>query len=334
MNRRLKSSHEWLRIATFVAILLLAALLVAEGQEAGKAARIGVLHSIPPDTAFQAFRKGLQELGYVEGRNVQLEYRWPKGGLEDIPALAAQVVQSKVDVILVISSGVARAAKRATDTVPIVFCAVGEDPVQRGWISSFARPGGNATGTVTLAVELEAKRLELLKEAVPGLSRAAVLWNPSAPVHQDAMRDVDAAARRLNVRVIPVEWKGPGDIDRAFQLASRERADGVLVLTSPEIMLAREKIAQVALKHRLPTAGMEMGFAEAGNLLQYGPDRAESCRRAASYVDRIVKGAKPADLPIEQATKFELIVNLKTAKRLGLMISPSVLGRADQVIIE
>jgi putative ABC transport system substrate-binding protein len=309
---------------------VLAVPLGTGGQEAGRIPRIGVLHTLPPEisSAFEAFRKGLAGLGYVEGRHIHVEYRWSK----DLTALAAHLVQSRFDVIVPISSGAARAAKRATDTVPIVFCAVGEDPVRRGWISSLARPGGNATGTVTLAADLEAKRLALLKEAIPDLSRAVVLWNPSEPVHQSAMQDVETAAGRLNIRVIRVEWRGPEDMEKAFQLASRERAEGVLALTSPAIMRAREHIARVALKHRLPTAGMEAGFANAGNLLEYGPDRAESCRRAAYYVHRILKGAKPADLPVEQATKFELIINRKTAKALGLTIPPSLLARADQVI--
>ena len=198
--------------------------------------------------------------------------------------------------------------------------------------STLARPGGNVTGTVTLAVELESKRLELLKEAVPGLSRAAVLWSPGSLTHQSSMPDVEAAARRLHIGLIPVEWKGPGDIEKAFQLVSRQRTGGVLALTSPEIWLAREQIARLGLNYRLPTAGMEPNFAEAGNLMQYGPDRAESCSRAAHHVDRILKGAKPADLPIEQATKFELVINLKTAKALGLTIPQSILTRADEII--
>jgi putative ABC transport system substrate-binding protein len=311
---------------------VLTAPFAAEGQQAARVPRIGVLHSIPAPATYEAFRKGLQELGYMEGQQVHLEYRWAEGGPESLPALAAKLVQDRFNLILAISSGAAGAAKRATDSIPIVFCAVGEDPVRGGLVSSLARPGGNATGTVTLIVELEAKRLELLKEAVPGLSRAGVLWNPSSSSHQRALPDVEAAARRLNVRAIRVEWKGPEDFEKAYQLASREGAGAVLALTSPDIMLARAHIAQIALKHRLPTAGMEAGFAEAGNLMQYGPDRTESCRRAAHYVDRILKGARPADLPIEQATKFELVINLKTAKALGLTISPSLLARADQVI--
>jgi putative ABC transport system substrate-binding protein len=312
----------------------LAAPLAAEAQQAGKVSRIGVLGTSPPAAAvnFQAFRKGLQELGYMEGQHVHLDYRWPEGERESYPALAAQLVQGRFDVILTISAGAARAAKRATDTVPIVFCSVGDDPVQLGMVASLARPGGNATGTVTLSRELEAKRLELLKEAVPGLSRAAVLWNSSNPLHPRMLQDVEEAARRLNVRVIPVEWKGPGEIEKAFHLARRERVGGVLALPDPETWRAREQIARVALEHRLPTAGIEPGFAAAGNLVQYGPDLSESCHRAAFYVDRILKGAKPADLPVEQPTKFELVINLKTAKALGLTIPASFLQRADQVI--
>jgi putative ABC transport system substrate-binding protein len=317
---------------TAVAILLfLVASVDAGAQEARRIPRIGILHTIPPPATFQAFKKGLQELGYAEGQSIHLEYRWPDDGLEGLPTLAARMGESKFDVIVAISSGAASAATQAAGPIPVVFCAVGEDPVRGGMVSSLARPGGNSTGTVTLIVELEAKRLELLKEAVPGLSRVAVLWNPSG-LHQRTLPDVEAAARRLNIRVIPVEWKGPGDSEPAFQLASKQRAGGVLALTSPQIMLAGEQIATVALKYRLPTAGMEAGFAEAGNLLQYGPDRTESCRRAAYYVDRILKGAKPADLPVEQATKFELIVNLKTAKALRLTIPSSVRARADRLI--
>jgi putative tryptophan/tyrosine transport system substrate-binding protein len=268
----------------------------------------------------------------MEGQHVHLDYRWPEGERESYLALAAQLVQGRFDVILTISAGAARAAKRATDSFPIVFCSMGEDPVQLGMVASLARPGGNATGIVILSRELEAKRLELLKEAVPGLSRAAVFWNSSIPLHPRMLQEVEEAARRLNVRVIPVEWKRPADIAKAFQLARHERVGGVLALAGPETWRAREQIARVALEHRLPTVGIEPGFAAAGNLVQYGPDFPESCRRAAFYVDRILKGAKPTDLPVEQPTKFELVINLKTAKALGLTIPQSLLQRADHVI--
>ena len=313
---------------------LFAAPPAAEAQEPGKVPRIGVLGTNPPgaSNSFPAFRKALQELGYVEGQNVRLEYRWPESGREGYPALAAQLVQNRVDVILTISSAPALAAKRATDTLPIVFCTLGDDPVRLGLVASLARPGGNATGTVVLSQELEAKRLELLKEAVPGLSRAAAMWKANNPAHPRTLQDLQEAGRHLSVRVIPVEWTGPGDIEKVFQLARREQAGGVLALPSPDTWRAREEIARVALKHRLPAVGSEPGFAAVGNLVQYGPDLPESCRRAAGYVDRILKGAKPGDLPVEQPTKFDLLINLKTAKALGLTIPPSLLARADQVI--
>ena len=313
---------------------LLAAPLVGEAQQKSKASRIGVLGTSPPAAAvsFQAFRNGLQELGYVEGQQILLDYRWPEGERQGYSALAAQLVQGRFDVILTISAGAARAAKQATNTVPIVFCSMGDDPIQLGMVASLARPGGNATGTVILSRELEAKRLELLKEAVPGLSRAAVLWNSRIPVNPRMLQEVEEAARRQNVRVIPVEWKVPGDLEKAFQLARHERVGGVLALPSPETWRAREEIAGVALKHRLPTVGMEPGFGAAGNLMQYGPDLSESCRRAASYVVRILKGAKPGDLPVERPTRFSLVINLKTAMALGLTIPPSLLARADEVI--
>jgi putative tryptophan/tyrosine transport system substrate-binding protein len=315
-------------------VSLAAAPLAGEAQQAQKVPRIGVLGTSPTGVGevFPAFRKGLQELGYVEGQHVHLDYRGPKGGPEGYPILAAQLVQSRSDVILAISGPAALAAKQATDTVPIVFCTMGDDPVRLGIVASLARPGGNATGTVILSRELEGKRLELLKEALPGLSRAAVLWKASVPTHPSMLQNIEEAARRLNIGVIPVEWKGPGDVEKAFQLARRERVGGVLALPSPETWRARTQIARVALEHRLPTVGSEPGFVAAGNLVQYGPDLSESCHRAAFYVDRILKGAKPADLPVEQPTRFSLAINMKTAKALGLTIPQSLLLRADEVI--
>jgi putative ABC transport system substrate-binding protein len=322
------------RRAFLGSLALLAAPLAAKAQQAGKVPRIGILGTIPPgaSVSFAAFQKGLQELGYVDGQHVHLDYRWPDSGAGGYPPRALQLVQSRVDVILTISVAPALAAKRVTDTLPIVFCALGDDPVRLGLVASLARPGGNVTGSVILSRELEAKRLELLKEAVPGLSRAAVLWRAGEPTHPAMLQDIQAAAGRIGIRVIPAEWNSHGDIEKAFQVARRERVDGVLALPSPETWRAREHIARVALKHRLPTVGMEPRFAEVGNLVQYGPDLSQSCRRAALYVDRILRGAKPGDLPVEQPTKFELVINLKTAKALGLTIPPSLLLRADQVI--
>ena len=315
-------------------VTLLAAPRAAAAQPGSKVPRIGILGIGPPGTSvsWQAFQKGLQDLGYVEGQHVNFDYRWPESGPEGYPPLALQMVRSRVDVILTISAAPALAAKRATDRLPIVFCALGDDPVRRGLVASLARPGGNATGTVILSRELEAKRLELLKEAVPGLSRAAVLWRAGNPTNSAMLQDIEEAARRLGIRVVPAHWKVPDDIEKAFQVARRERVEGLLALPSPETRRAREHIARLALKHRLPTVGSEPGFAEGGNLAQYGPDLSQSCRRAALYVDRILKGAKPADLPVEQPTKFELVINLKTAKALGLTIPSSLLQRADQVI--
>ena len=315
-------------------VALLTAPRAAAAQQESKVPRIGILGTGPPGTSvsLQAFQKGLQDLGYVEGHHVHLDYRWPASGPEGYPPLALQMVRSRLDMILTISVAPAIAAKRATDMLPIVFCALGDDPVRLGLVASLARPGGNATGTVVLSRELEAKRLELLKEAVPGLSRAAALWRASNPTNSAMLQDIEEAARRLGIRVIPRDWKALDDLERAFQAARRERVDGVLALPSPETWRARADIARLALKYRLPTVGMEPRFAEAGNLVQYGPDLSQSCRRAALYVDRILKGAKPADLPVEQPTKFELVINLKTAKALGLTIPPSLLQRADQVI--
>jgi putative ABC transport system substrate-binding protein len=317
-----------------VSVSFLVAPHAVEAQRPKKIPRIGVLGTTPPAAAvgLQALRKGLQELGYVEGRDVRVEYRWPQGERDSFPSLAAQMVKERFDAILTISADAARAAKRATDTTPIVFCSMGEDPVQLGLVATLAQPGGNATGTVILSRELEAKRLELLKEAVPGLSSAAVLWNSSIRTHPRMLQDVEEAARQLKVRVVPVEWKSPGDLEKAFQLARDERVGGVLALASFETWQAREQIARVATEHQLLTVGSEPGFAAAGNVVQYGPDLSESCRRAAFFVIRILKGAKPAELPVEQPTRFSLVINLKTAKALGLTFPTSLLLRADEVI--
>jgi putative ABC transport system substrate-binding protein len=316
--------------------VLLAAPLGVEAQQVGKVARIGFLAgnlaAIPH--LREAFRQGLRDLGYVEGRNVVIEDRDAKGKLERLPALAAELVALKVDVIVAGSTPHALAAKQATGTLPIVFAAA-DDAVGSGLVASLARPGGNVTGLSFLAPELVGKRLELLKQAVPGVTQVAVLWQPGGlgeRTEQDQLKEADVAARALGVRVQFVEARSPADIDRAFSDMTRARAGALTVLTGAMFFIERRRLADLAAKNRLPAVYPWRDGVDAGGLISYGPDLADLYRRAATYVDKMLKGAKPADLPVEQPTKFELVINLKTAKALGLTIPPSLLGRADEVI--
>jgi len=314
---------------------LLAAPLAAEAQQAAKIARIGYLalnRAAAPDV-LEAFLQGLRDLGYVEGRNVVIEYRDAEGKAERLPALAAELVALKVEVIVAPGTLAALAAKQATGTIPIVFPSVG-DPVTEGLVTSLARPGGNVTGLSNLTPELVGKGLELLKQAVPGVSRVAVLWQPggSERTEKDNLKAADVAARALAVRLQFVEARGPADFDRAFSDMTRARASALTVWPYAMFINERRRLVDLAAKHRLPTVYGVREFVVAGGLMSYGPARADLFRRAATYVDRILKGAKPADLPVEQPTKFELVINLKTAKALGLTIPQSVLGRADEVI--
>jgi putative ABC transport system substrate-binding protein len=319
----------------FIASLLtLLAPLVAQAQGSGRVPRVGILFTgaPPPESVrgVEAFRRGLRALGYVEGRNIALEYRWAAEGKPDqLPDLAADLVRLRVDVILAQTGSHTLAAKRATSTIPIVMGAV-SDPVGSGLVTSLARPGGNVTGSSLLAPQVAGKLLELLKEAVPEASRVAALVNPEGSVL--AQREVEAAAKVLGVQLQLLDVRDPKDLDRAFQAATAARAQAVITIPSPFFAAHRARVAELALKSRLPAVSFETGFADAGGLLSYGPNIPDSFRRAATYVDKILKGAKPADLPVEQPTKFELLVNLKTAKALGLTIPPSVLIRADQVI--
>jgi ABC-type uncharacterized transport system substrate-binding protein len=315
---------------------LLAVPLAAEAQQPAKIARIGYLASNLANNAHltEAFRQGLRDLGYVEGRNVVIEYRDAEGKFERLPALAAELVALKVDVILAGDTAQALAAKQATKTIPIVFAAAG-DAVTGGLISSLARPGGNVTGLSMLAPELVSKRLELLKQAVPRVSRVAVLWQPGAVperTEKDLLKEADVAARALGVRLQFVEVRGPDDFDRAFSEMTRARAGALALLPSSMVFSERRRLVDLAAKNRLPAVYGIRAFVDAGGLMAYGPNFADMYRRAATYVDKILKGAKPGDLPVEQPTKFELIINLKTAKALGLTIPQSVLGRADEVI--
>jgi putative ABC transport system substrate-binding protein len=316
---------------------LLAAPLVAEAQQAAKVARLGYLASnlAASPHLHEAFRQGLRDLGYFESRNVVFEYRDAEGKLERLRALAAELVALKVDVI-VAGGGTpaALAAKQETRTLPIVFTAAA-DPVTDGLVPSLARPGSNVTGLSLLIPDLVGKRLEQFKQAVPGISQVAVLWQPGGlgeRTESDMLKEAEAAARALGVRLQFVEARGPADFERAFSDMTRARADALTVLPSPTFLYERRRLVDLAAKNRLPTVFAFREYVDAGGLMSYGPDIADMYRRAATYVDKILKGAKPADLPVEQPTKFELVINLKTAKALGLTIPPSLLLRADEVI--
>ena len=304
-------------------------------------ARIGYLNPNPATAnplLFEGFRQGLRDLGYVEGRNLLIEVRSAEGNSERLQVLAAELVALKVDVIVTGGGTLAAlAAKRATGTLPIVFNSVG-DPVTSGLVGNLARPGGNVTGLSNLAPELVGKRLELLKQAVPAIRRVAVLWQPGGGggerTDKDMRKGADDAARALGVQLQFVEARDPADIDRAFSDMSRARAEALIVLPYIMFFYERKRLVDLAARDRLPTVYSFRGYVEvdAGGLMSYGPDLADMSRRAAAYVDKILKGTKPGDLPVEQPTKFELVINLRTAKQLGLTIPQSVLARADEVI--
>ena len=314
---------------------LLAAPLAAEGQRAGKVWRVGFLAFSPPDPSLDgAFRRGLHDLGYGEGRNIVIEYRHAGRRLERLPALAAELVALKVDVIVAASTPAALAAKRATTTIPIVFPAAA-DAVGSGLVSSLARPGGNLTGSSFFGPELAGKSLEVLKEAIPGISRVAVLWQPGAHgerAQRDMSHEIELAARALAVQLQFVAVRDKDDLDRAFAEVGRTKASALVVLTTIMFFAEHRRLVDLAAQNRLPAVYPWREPVDAGGLMAYGPSIPEMFRTAASYVNKILNGAKPADLPIGQPTKFELVINLKTAKALGLVIPPSLLQRADQVI--
>jgi len=308
---------------------LLAAPLAAGAQQA-KIARLGVLLFGTPDTdTFPAIRLGLGALGYVEGRNILFEHRYAEGRPERLPDLASDLVRSKPDLIIAAGGDVAPFAKRATGTIPIVVIT-SADPVQGGLVASLARPGGNVTGLTFVSSDLAGKRLQFLKEAAPGVARVAVLWNPDHP--DGEFPATLAAGRSLGVQVQSIEVRGRDDFAGAFAAANRERREAVIVVSSRLMTLNRARILDLAAQNRLLLASGWGPWAAEGGLLSYGPDLNAVARNSATYIDRILKGAKPADLPVEQPTKFELVINLKTAKALGLTIPPSLLQRADQVI--
>src|SRR6266566_2908611 len=323
-------------IGLVLALGLTLAPLAAEAQEAAKIARIGWLtFNVAPNPHLrEAFRQGLRDLGYVEGRNLVNEYRDAEGKPDRLPALAAELVALKVDVIVAGGTLQALAAKQATRTVPIVFAAAG-DPVTSGLVTSLARPGGNVTGLTGLGPELVGKGLEQLTQAVPGVSRVAALWQPGGQgerTDKDILKEADVAARALGVRLQFVEARGPEDFDRAFSDMTTGRAGALTVLVSPMFFGERRRLVDLAAKTRLPTVFPWREYVDAGGLMAYGADLADLFRRAATYVDKILQGAKPAELPVEQPTKYELVINLKTARTLGLTIPPSLLRRADQII--
>jgi putative tryptophan/tyrosine transport system substrate-binding protein len=323
----------------FTLVLLLSGLfnpVAVEAQQAAKIARIGYLAGDLAGSPQlpEAFRQGLRDLGYVEGRNVVIETRDAEGKRERLPALAAELVALRIDVILAVSTLEALAAKQATKTLPIVFASSG-DPVTSGLVASLARPGGNATGLSILAPELVGKCLELLKQAVPGVSRVAVVFAPGAypeRAERDMLKEAEVAARALGVRPQFVEARGPADFDKAFSAMTRERAGALTVLPSAMLYFERRLLVDLAAKNRLPAMYPWREGVDAGGLMSYGASIPDLLRRAATFVDKILKGAKPSDLPVEQPTKFELVINLKTAKALGLTIPPSVLTRSDHVI--
>ena len=320
-----------------VAVVLVALGVIAEAQQPKKVFRIGYLSTNDPageSIRAEAIRLALRKLGYIDGQNIVIEYRYAEGKQDRWPALAAELVRLKVDIIVVTGgTGQTRAAKNATKTIPIIMVGAGRDPVEAGLIESLAHPGGNVTGITSLNRELGGKRLELLKEAVPKVARVAVLYDPAAPAAVLDVREVlPAAARALKLTLQPWEVRTSEDFDTVFAAMGKQRPDGLYVAPTPLMANNLRRIAGLALKSRLPSVYGNKEFADAGGLMCYGADQAESYKRAAYFVDKILKGAKPADLPVEQPTKFELVINLKTAKQIGLTIPQSMLYRADQVI--
>jgi ABC-type uncharacterized transport system substrate-binding protein len=322
------------RILSWLIAVLLLSVHVAEAQQSGKLPRVGLLfvgESSPPSPHVQALGQGLRNLGYVEGKTIVLEYRYAEGKIERLPELAAELVRLPVDVIVTALSPAIQAAKQATDTIPIVF-AVSGNPLATGYVASLAHPGGNVTGLSAMDYDLTGKRLELLTEALRKVSRVAVLWNPGNGAMVLKMEEVRVAAHALRVEIKSLEARRPQDFDQALAALPREHADALLTLADPLTLFHRDRIIEAAAKNRLPAMYELQEFVEAGGLMSYGPSILDNFRRAATYVDKILKGAKPGDLPVEQPTKFELVINLKIAKQIGLTIPPNVLARADRVI--
>jgi putative ABC transport system substrate-binding protein len=315
-------------------VALAAAPLTARAQHPAKIWRIGVLwpgSSSPPNVRLDAFRQGLSELGYVEGQNIVIVYRYAEGKYERLPTLASELVREKVDVIMGAGAPAISAAQKATTTIPIVIGTAG-DPVGTGFAKSLARPGGNITGLSDLSSDLGTKLLDLLVSTVPGLTHVGVLTNPGNSSHETILTSIRVAARSTGVRLLHVTAQSPPQIETAFYAMAREKVGAMIATADPFFNVHMRLIAELALKHRLPSISGYLPFVEDGGMLSYGPDFSDNFRRAAAYVDKILKGAKPRDLPIEQSTRVGLMVNLRTAKALGLTISQATLVRADRVI--
>jgi putative tryptophan/tyrosine transport system substrate-binding protein len=332
-TRRENTMKKKITVLTLCAMFL-AVSYSASAQQPAKIPLIGYLTqaslaAVAPRT--EAFRLGLKELGYVEGKNIVIEYRSPEGKFDRLPALAAELVHLKVDVIVTAGAGATRPAKAATVKIPIVM-AQDDDPVANGFVASLARPGGNITGLATLSPELSGKRLELLKEVVPKLSRVAVFGASTSPGNAKVLRELELAAAALGVKLQFLDVQSPKDIETAFRASVRGRADAVLLLQNPVHFPQRKQIAELAIKSRLPVIYGRPEYGESGGLMTYGVSFTDLDRSAAYYVDKILKGAKPAELPVEQPMKFEFIINLRAAKQIGLTIPPNVLARADKVI--
>jgi putative tryptophan/tyrosine transport system substrate-binding protein len=332
-SRRALGNRKNAEVFGFALSTILFALCVfAEAQQPKKVPRLGFLSPTSDDSRVEAFRQGLRELGYVEGQNIAIEYRWADGKFDRLPDLALELVRLKVDVVVAVVTQASLAAKMATGTIPVVMIGV-SDPVGSGLVVSLARPGANITGTSSMTAEIIGKQLELIKETLPKISRVAALWNPANPIFQAIQRrETEVAARALGMQLQFVEARAPDEIDRAFARVAKERMRALLVLNDPVFTAQRKQIADLSARHRFPTVSGTREYTEVGGLMAYGPSFPDMYRRAAYYVDRILKGTKPADLPVEQPMKFEFIINLKTAKQIGITIPPNVLARADKVI--
>jgi putative ABC transport system substrate-binding protein len=314
--------------------VLVIAAAFAQAQQPTKIPRIGYLNASSASSAssrVEAFRRGLRELGYVEGKNIVVEYRFAEGNLERLRPLMAELLQLNVELIVSGGPTVTRPLKEATSTIPIVM-GFDDDPVGSGFVASLARPGGNVTGLSTLAPEISGKQLEILKEINSRLSRVAVFGNSTRSGTSLSLKEMDLAARAFKIQIQPLDIQDPKDIATAFGTASKTHADAIVVLGSPVLNLRRTQIAELAVKNRLPGVYAQPEFLDAGGLIYYGASFSDIFHRAATYVDKILKGAKPADLPVEQPKKFEFVINLKAAKQIGLTIPPNVLARADRVI--